>query len=192
MYRTVRWLHGQLALFLLVGTLAYAISGWLFDLQVGTRNVTHQEQAEVPALADVRGPDARKVAEALQNELGIPGRLRWARDDGDEKVARFVSLSRRTELRWSDGSAHVRIERTRFGPRSLLLNVHTLKGTHGGPAYVAWALLLDLLALAMLGFAASGIYLWWGVRARHPLGWLALCAGCALTIGWVGWLSWGP
>jgi hypothetical protein len=63
----------------------------------------------------------------------------------------------------------------------MLIRLHHLSGFEGGKIYEIWGVMLDLVCVAMIVFALSGIYLWYKLTKRHLLGWLVLSASVCYT-----------
>ncbi len=198
MYKTIRWIHGQLALALALAVLMYAVSGWfieygrLFFPQTPTVNETHNV-AELSASAALEDEGAaRRAAFAIRDALDLPGRLVEIRAQAPGWVARFASASQRTRVAWSPGRPEVRLEirPASFGPS--LTTLHRVHGASGGPAYFLFAVVVDLVGVAMILYAITGVILWWKLKRKKRLGLSLLAASSAFTLGWIAVLAWGP
>ena len=197
MYEAIRWIHGQLALALAVATFVYAISGWMIEyLYLFPSARTSYQTLQVDALAGAGGaedkPAARALARALRDELDVPGRLHEIHRNGSEWTARFSAPSTGTQLRWSDGDAEVQVETRHSSIGGALAGLHFVHGASGGPAYLAFALMVDLVAVAMVVFAITGVTLWWQLKRRRlGLGLATLAASSLATAAWIAQLTWG-
>jgi hypothetical protein len=83
--------------------------------------------------------------------------------------------------------------RTREG--SLLqrtIRLHQVTGFSGGAAYFVWGLMVDLVSLAMLVFAFSGIYLWYARTRDRRLGWALLGVSWGLAVGAMVYFALAP
>jgi hypothetical protein len=187
-----------LALSLALAVLMYATSGWF--IQYGRLFFP-----ETPTLNETRTVDGLAVGPALETEaaasdralelrdtLEISGRLKGVRAEGAGWRAKFASASRRTEASWQPGSDEVQLEirPASFGPSFTTL--HRVHGAHGGVAYLLFALLVDLVGVAMIVYAITGVILWWQIKRKRTLGLSVLGAGSALTLVWMSMLAWGP
>lgn len=201
-YSSIRWIHGQLALTLALAVLMYATSGWfiqygrLFFPETPTLNETRSvaglahEAALEPALEAADAASERAIR--LRDSLDIPGRLLEVRPAGPGWRAKFASASQRTELTWRPASDDVQLEirPASFGPSFTTL--HRVHGAHGGAAYLLFAVLVDLVGVAMIVYAITGVILWWKIKRKKRLGLGLLGAGSALTLVWMSLLAWGP
>ena len=66
------------------------------------------------------------------------------------------------------------------GPAYTLQSFHTLHGYHGGGLYALWAFMLDVVSVATIIFALSGVALWY-LERRDRLGWVLLLASSVYT-----------
>jgi len=75
-----------------------------------------------------------------------------------------------------------------LGWRRFLLRLHTVHGFNGGigPRWF-WSIFVDLVSLAMLFWACSGVWMWWQVRSTRWPGVALLVAGFSIAI----WLAAG-
>ncbi len=65
--------------------------------------------------------------------------------------------------------------------RSFLLRLHTTHVYRDDMARFAWALIVDIMALAMMTWGATGLYMWWGVKKLRPIGKLVIAASVAVA-----------
>ena len=70
------------------------------------------------------------------------------------------------------------VEDSRFRWDLFLTGMHARGGfQQEGVLPTAWSVVVDLVALAILLWIASGLYMWWGVRGHRRWGWLAMAFG---------------
>ena len=69
--------------------------------------------------------------------------------------------------------------------RSFLTRLHKFHVYEGGPAALLWALIVDVMALAMMTWGLSGIYMWWQMKKLRTIGnrMLVVSVLCALALG---------
>ncbi len=188
MYKTLRKIHGYLGLALAAAVFFYAISGWLIyhggrfgePVVVEARVTSDAFSAEAKDRAA-----ARRIVEASADELAIVGRFKSVRPAAGGWHANFKSASVQQEVRWIPGQGTASIKTRTFTTAGALAGLHRVYGTSGGPAHFAFAILVDFVALAMLGFALSGVYLWWKIKRKRMPGWVTLGASTAATVGLV-------
>ena len=201
MYRSIRWIHGQLALALALAVFVYAISGWLIPngrflfpevpSVIETRRVDGLAQAG-EAAGSLDREAALRLAMILRDELDLPGRLVDVRGDATGGTARLSSASTRTALRWTAGSDEVQLT---IRPSSIghsLAALHRVHGARGGPEYFLFSVVVDGVGVAMIVFGVTGVILWWQIKPKKGLGIGILGASSALTLGWIALLTWGP
>jgi len=85
-----------------------------------------------------------------------------------------------TELNYDVDRRRMTVEDSRFRWVLFLTGMHARGGfQQEGVLPTAWSLVVDLVALAILLWIASGLYMWWGVRGHRRWGWLAIAFGTA-------------
>ena len=117
------------------------------------------------------------VANAGKNELGeLVEILHWHLEAG--------FLGTRHEVVVSPGRDEVRVTTTRRPSAGVIVGLHRLHKGGGGWKYDLWMVLYDAACLALILFAASGIYLWFKRTQKRALGWtlLALSFGYATAV----------
>ncbi|MCE5273311.1 PepSY-associated TM helix domain-containing protein [bacterium] len=85
---------------------------------------------------------------------------------------------------WASGDS-LTLTTTRQGLRGTLVGFHRLHGYGGGALYDLWAFMYDFSSAALILFAASGLWIWFGRREKSGAGWLCLAAGLGLTAAMV-------
>lgn len=180
----IRELHLLAGLVLALAVLVYAVSGaaisyaqWLpgSDPEVTTSRVP------LPPAAQVSDQALRSFVES---ELGVSGRAAGPQRQEDGRVRLQYSRPGTVVVATAaPDRSEVVVETTRHGWIRTLRMLHVVTGYGGGAAYLGWALLLDLVALAVIGFALSGIYLWYQRTRHRRLGWLLLGVSWSYTIG---------
>lgn len=126
--------------------------------------------------------DERKVAERVARGTltaagFLPDALRLV--DGPSLVVT------RGERRWSttlsrDSVNEGPIEEFEFG--RLMRRLHVTHGYSPGWARVAWAVIVDVMAAAMVTWAASGLLMWWQKRSLRGAGSLVLGAAILTAV----------
>jgi hypothetical protein len=129
-------------------------------------------------------PDAaepRDVARQLLSSLDLDGAHGVSRrDDGTIVITRQDLLAPR-RVTYSPADRSVLIERLQHRPNALLERFHRRRGYATGYALdTAWAVSVDLVIAAMLFWVASGLWMWWEMKATRRLGAAALLTGAGL------------
>ena len=179
-------LHRWSGVVLAAALLLYAGTGFVITHGSWFGSGRSSERRELAL--EARGLEGDALGRRVGRELGLRGRPeppRRAEDGGWELVWRRPGALER--VRVDPEGARAEHVREREGPARTLAQLHQLHGWRGGLRHLAWAALLDGVALAMLLFPASGIWLWWRLR-RDRLGWLLLGAGAAYAAGSLAWL----
>ncbi len=183
--RINRRTHLYLGLFLLPWFLVYAVSSlpfshrdlfqkW-FDNGAPQWTVILDRHCRLPAPADgdLRSIGAQLLAEAgLEGAYGVgrpqPGRINVYRFDfwSTDRLTYFVNQER------------LLVEKRRFRWDHFLTGLHARGGfQQNSLLHDAWAVVVDVVCVAMLVWVASGIYMWWQIRRLRFWGGVTLCAG---------------
>ncbi|MFN5290660.1 MAG: hypothetical protein ACK5E4_11300 [Planctomycetia bacterium] len=103
--------------------------------------------------------------------------------DGQPWQAQFNALTGSLQ-----GRLLSEVQPAELGWRRFLLRLHTMHGFNGGmgPRWF-WSTLVDVVSLAMLFWACSGVWMWWQVRSTRWPGVTLLAAGFSIAI----WLAAG-
>lgn len=191
----LRALHGYTAFALAALLLLYAASGWLMihGIEWGRPD---EATSRVPLMAlAAGGPRDAEQAKALALEAaeraGLAGAV--ARDakqsaDGGWSVS-VARVARSAEVTLRPGADAAEVKRRDPPLIEGLKRLHhvTVGGSHGVKLF--WAIGVDALALALLGFCLTGVLMFWRLKRDRRLG-LALLAGSTLyTLGSIAWLA---
>lgn len=66
--------------------------------------------------------------------------------------------------------------------RTFLLRLHTAHVYNDQPARFAWAFMVDIMALAMTVWGASGIYMWWRMKKLRGIGVAVILASITVAV----------
>lgn len=189
LHRLLREIHLLSGLFLAGIVLFYTISGALIAYAPwlpGAGATTTTERRPLP-LGAAASPGALQAF--VEQELGARGRMvDPERTSTGGLRLHYTRPGGSLEVTTIPDQPEMVVVTTRHGWIRTLRGLHILTGYAGGAAFVAWSLLLDFTALAVIGFALSGIYLWYQLTRRRRLGWLVLGASGCYTAGVVLYL----
>jgi hypothetical protein len=181
----LRRTHMYLGLFLFPWMLMYALSTvamnhrGFFAKTYGTGPVPFEKEREV-VFASSLPPDAepRAIARQILIALDLDGAHSASRrPDGTIVITRQDLLSPR-RLTYTPASHTLLVEKIQHRPNALLERFHRRRGYATGYALdTAWAVTVDLVIVAMIGWALSGLWMWWEMKATRRLGALALVVG---------------
>ena len=184
----IRRIHLYLALFLTLWMLMYAVStvtmnhrSW-FEQYYGERAVQWEKVSEERFAFPNRDSLSRQeAAENILSHLGIKG-AHTVRG----RLERRITITRENpwdtrRVTHTASDSLLKVER-RTGRLSVILeSLHRRRGYHHSIlSEDLWAVSVDLVIVAMLFWAGSGIWLWWEMSVTRQLGSIALVAGCVL------------
>ncbi len=181
--RQWHWISSALCL---TGLLLFAITG--FTLNHAARmeakpKTTHIEKTLPPQViaalhqAHDKTPLPAEVATAVRQQTGVDVTGKPA-DISDEEI--FVDLAGPgvdASISIDPESGVVTYERTTRGVIAVLDDLH--KGRHAGPV---WSLFIDILAIACVIFAVTGLGLLWIYSRGRRITWPLVAAGVALPV----------
>ncbi len=112
----------------------------------------------------------------------IPDFVLTIRDGDDLWQARY-NVMRGT----ISGQLATTVPITQISIREYLLRLHT---AHGFPdernSQWLWAVIVDLMSFVLIGWAATGLFMWWQIKATRTWGFVAIGIGgfTAVAMGW--------
>jgi hypothetical protein len=177
-----------LALFLFPWMLMYALSTAAMNHRAffagtyGAGPVPYQKEREFgydgffPANADLR-----TMSRQLLSSVGLDGAHGVSRrKDGAIVIIRNDLLTPR-RLTYLPSERKVLIERMPHRPNAFLERFHRRRGYATGYALdTVWAVSVDLVIVAMMFWALSGLWMWWEMKVTRALGGLAVLGGAGL------------
>jgi hypothetical protein len=90
------------------------------------------------------------------------------------------SFWKSTQLKYYADQQRLTVEDRRFRWDQFLTGMHARGGfEQDGLLDRSWSVVVDVVCLAIVLWIASGLYMWWGLPASRPWGWLAIGAGAA-------------
>lgn len=190
-HATLRTIHGVLALALAALLGLYVVSGWMIIHRTGGGTPT-ETTASVPADAiGGEGEDpvrVRAVATAAAASAGLAdARVDGAKFADGEWRVKLTRVARSAEVVLTPGAAEARVERRDAGLGEGAKRLHRVnaKGASGGR--LAWVIAIDLLSIALLVFALTGVLLFRKLKRKRRLGWALLGASTLYTLGGIAW-----
>ncbi len=185
-HATLRTIHGVVALGL-AGLLAlYAVSGWLIIHRAGGGEpATLTSRVPIAALGDASEDAARvrAIAAAAAAFAGLsagkPGAAKFENGAWHVSVAR---VARSAEVTLAPGAAEAEVVLRSSALGEGIKRLHRANANGASGWRLAWALAVDLLSVALLLFALTGVLLFLALKRDRRLGWLALGAGTLYTL----------
>lgn len=191
--KIIRRTHMYLGLFLAPWMLMYGLStmamnhrAW-FQEYYGGQGAVWEKESERHIAANVAAdiaaqPDANAGAARILAELSLEGRFGVRGKLTDESITinrNDPVVPRRITYTPATGIAVV--EKQVFRTNQFLERMHRRRGYGSGfGTDNAWAFSVDLVIVAMIFWAASGVWMWWELKVTRALG--ALFAGVGILL----------
>ena len=191
--KLIRRTHMYLALFLTPWLLIYAASGivlnhrpWFFPVATGGHDGAQPVFTKVGErdydVVFSDDADARMIGAKVLEDLGLVGSFNV---QGDAKQPRLVimrnsafGVDRITYLR---PQKQVLIERQDFNAPVFLNRAHFRHGyTQPFAASITWAVIVDLVVVALAFWVLSGLWMWWEIKPARVWGAVFGLAGAAI------------
>ncbi|WP_198439800.1 PepSY-associated TM helix domain-containing protein [Pareuzebyella sediminis] len=173
-YTWVKNVHLYAALTTVVFLSMYLLSGLM--MMGGAYGEEIKTSVEIPITASVVEND-REWAQFIEDQ-GIEGRLIWERTFDSGKIIReYNTLGTMHKLEIAPDKRTVDLEIARKDMSGYINDLHRLKGYKGPMLYWVYALLVDVTALSLMVFVATGIPLWLQVVDNQKIGWAILIIG---------------
>jgi len=191
--KIIRRTHMYLGLFLAPWMLMYGLSTmamnhreW-FSHYYGGQGAVWEKESERRIAADVATdvaaqPDANAAAARILAELSIEGRfnVRGKLSDESMVINRNDPVTPR-RITFTPATGIAVVEKQVFRTNQFLERMHRRRGYGSGFGIEdTWAFSVDLVIVAMIFWAASGVWMWWELKVTRALG--ALLAGVGILL----------
>ena len=136
---------------------------------------------EVPA-----GVNLRVIAARIIADLGLSADAGFGvyRNNPDRINVNLPNFRHPVRITYFLNEHRVLAEQRPFVSGQFLTGLHTRSGYHlESGRQTAWAVTINLVCGLLLFWIASGLYMWWGLRASRSWGWVALAAGLVSFAG---------
>jgi hypothetical protein len=178
MYDTIRKLHLYTGLVVMAFLMMYFASGYVIVHRPWFGGEAARPAATVRS-ESLAGYAGDRSPHAIARQFGLSGRVAAAQDA--KGVVRFNVVRpgtiRQIEIRGDDVTITTRPENA----AGVLAQLHRVHGYGGGWAWNSVAVFSDLSGVACIGFALSGVYLWWKTAKRKI--WGVLCLAISIAYG---------
>jgi hypothetical protein len=185
----IRRIHLYLALFLTPWMLMYAISTVVMNHRGFFKDYygEHAVQWEIESdtTYDVMlGPNISRevVANQILSHLGIEGA-----HNTQGRLDRRITITRDNpwatrRVTFSPASGNLKVERRMDRVPVILESLHRRRGGYQHPIVSEhlWSVVIDLVIVAMMFWAGSGVWMWWEMSITRRLGAITLVAGLLL------------
>jgi hypothetical protein len=188
--RIVRRTHMYAALFLFPWVLMYALSTLvmnhraMFVARYGPGPVPYEQERRLiydgvfPA-----GSDLRTISSQILASVGLDGAHGVSRRNDGTIIINRNDLTAPRRLTYSAADRSLLIERLQPRANAFLERFHRRRGyTTGYGLDTLWAVSVDVFIVAMTFWAASGLWMWWEMKATRRIGLTAIVTGGVLFI----------
>lgn len=135
---------------------------------------------ERPYNVPVPDGDLRAFGARVLADTGLSGAYGAYRQSPTQVNVYIYTFWRSTQVKYFTDQKRIVVEDKRFRWDHFLTGMHARGGfQQDGWLQASWAILVDLIALSVLLWIASGLYLWWHLPGLRSWGWLALASGAA-------------
>jgi hypothetical protein len=185
----IRKIHLLLGMFLTPWVVMYALSTMVMqhrELVYGQKQRINPEfkvVREEPYQASFKtGDDREAVALQILKDLDLEGAhsVRGNLEQGKLEINRNRAIGS-YRITWEAGSDTVKVEQQEFGLAFFLEILHR-RSKFNQPYWMndAWAVIVDLFIVAVLGWAFTGLWMWWGMKSTRKLGGVVMAGGILL------------
>jgi hypothetical protein len=194
--RALRWIHLYTGLFLLPWMLVYGTSAFCLNHNqwfIKKLNITPPRwelDREVGFTPDDSFPsDFKQQASAIVKYLDLDGphNVMMGQSNANQLMINRICATGNYRITWRKPRSLLVVEKQKSFSLYRLIHFLHFRGGYGQPyfAHIAWAVIVDAVAVSMWLWVVSGVYLWWR-RARRPLlGAVCLAAGLLSFAGLV-------
>ena len=183
--KVIRRTHMYLALFLFPWMLMYGASTLVMNHRAfftarygsGAPLFAHERTIVYDGVFPEQA-DLRTISRQLLSALDLDGAHGVTRRKDGAIVINRNDLTSPRRLTYSPADRTVVVERMAGRPNAFLERFHRRRGYATGYRLdTAWAVTVDVVIIAMVFWAISGLWMWWEMKVTRGLGWIAALAG---------------
>ena len=174
----VRRLHLYLGLFLLPWVVLFGVTSYPFShpSQVQPKWSVQQDRfytLDVPA-----GSDLRSIGERIHTDAGFSGGFYVNQPNPQRINVHHPDFFHPTRITYFVDQRRLLTEQRELVWHQALTSMHGHAGYElGGFWNVLWAVVIDILCLALVLWIATGVIMWWMLPGSRNWGWVAIAAG---------------
>jgi hypothetical protein len=193
--RVLRWVHLYTGLFLVPWMVVYAVSALLLNHHqwfIKKLRVTPPQWAvvrEMDFVPDDTFPhEHAQQARAILQLLELDGAHRiMGKPNPSQMIINRICATGNYRITWRRPRSLLIVEKQQSFSWYRLVHFLHFRGGYGQPyfAHVAWAVIVDAVAVSMFLWVVSGIYLWWRRTRKLVIGLVCLVAGLLSFAGLV-------
>jgi len=191
--RVLRWTHSYTGLFLLPWMLVYGVSAfclnhnqWLIEkLKVTPPHWETLRRVDFTP-NDAFPQEPVQQAQAILKMLGLDGAHNiMGQPNRNQMVINRVCGTGNYRITWEKPRSEILVEKQESFSLYRLMHFLHFRGGYIQPYFVniAWAIIVDVVAISMWLWAFSGVYLWWRKSRKLLLGWACLIVGVLSFVG---------
>jgi hypothetical protein len=178
----VRRTHMYLALFLTPWMLGYALSTIAMNHNMGGPQTFVKEREQAYTTVFEPGTPAQQIGEQILADLDLEGAFgaQGPRPDGTIVINRADLVAPR-RITYDAAALSLLVERVEVKPSQFLNRFHHRRGfqqPYAADQAMAWS--VNLVIVAMVFWALSGLWMWWEMRATRLWGFAAALVGVGI------------
>ena len=187
----IRKIHLLLGMFLTPWVVMYALSTMVMqhrELVYGQKQRINPEfklvSEEAYEASFKAGDDSKEVAKQILKDLDLDGAhsVRGNLEQGRLEINRNRPIGS-YRITWEADKDTVKVEKQGFGLAFFLEILHR-RSKFNQPYWMndAWAVIVDLFIVAVLGWAFTGLWMWWGMKSTRTLGTIFMGLGILIFV----------
>lgn len=194
--RVLRWIHLYTGLFLLPWILVYGISAfclnhnrWFIE-KLNIRPIHWEVERQVDFTPGHEFPaEPKDQADAILKFLGLDGahNVMIGQSNANQLMINRMCATGNYRITWRKHNSVLVVAKQKSFSLYRLIHFLHFRGGYGQPyfANIAWAVIVDAVAISMWLWVVSGVYLWWRRTRKLTLGVACLVAGVVSFVGLV-------
>ncbi len=176
----IRRAHLYMGLFLLPWVIMFGVSSIPLNHVMSPDPVRWTQVAEhrFSAVVPPAGENLRPIGREMMNAAGVNGGYFVNRANPRQVNVNHPDFLTPVRVIYYTEESRLTVEHRDFSTRQFITGMHFRGGYDmGGFWDSVWALLVDIVSIALMLWIATGIYMWWQLPSTRRWGWLALGSG---------------
>jgi len=191
-YRSVRTIHLYFGLFISPFVLIFSISALVLNhTDFINRSNPIKNLPDIKTRIDKIPYDTTdlQTAKGIIKKLGIKGEIDYVSQNDNQISFPVILPGLTTKIKINKQTKEVLITRKEEGSLRATNFLHKMPGPHnvklrGNSLFMQnWKIIADLVVYILLFLSASGIFLWYFLKAERKLGWVAIILGAISFTG---------
>ena len=174
----VRRLHLYLGLFLLPWVVLFGVTSYPFSHPAPVQPKWTVQQDRAYSLDVPAGADLRTIGARIHTDAGFGGGFYVNQPSPQRINVHHPDFFHPTRITYFVQERRLLAEQREFVWRQVLTSMHAHAGYElGGLWNIVWAVVIDVLCLALVLWIGTGVIMWWLLPGSRGWGWLAIAAG---------------